>query len=210
LIPTDTQRAYDLIKDRIITTQMPPGSVIQETELMADLSIGRTPIREALKLLEAEKLVSVAPRRGMFVAGINITDLAEIQEIRSVLDPLCARLAASRILPAELAELRDIVAEAQKAQVHRDARHMLRLDGRFHRVIAQATRNEFLAVEMDRLYNLSLRIWYFYLDRLDVEDLAFDALAETMKAMQDRDTARAERAMVRHISHFGDAVGRHV
>jgi DNA-binding GntR family transcriptional regulator len=210
LIPTDTKRAYDVIKERIITTQMPPGSVIQETALMGDLGIGRTPIREALKLLEAEQLISVAPRRGMFVAGINITDLAEIQEIRSVLDPLCVHLAAERISPAELAELRDIVGEAEQVDGDRDAARLLRLDGRFHHLIAHATRNEFLAAEMDRLYSLSLRIWYFYLDRLDVEDLAFDALAETVAAMRERDTARAGAAMVRHISHFGDAVKRHL
>jgi DNA-binding GntR family transcriptional regulator len=210
LIPTDTQRAYDQIKERIITTQMPPSSVIQETALMEELGFGRTPIREALKLLEADKLVVVAPRRGMFVAGIDITDLAEIQEIRSVLDPLCVRLAASRILPGELAELKATVAEAAAVVEQGDPSRMLQLDRHFHRVIAGATRNEFLAAEIDQLYNLSLRIWHFYLGRLALDDLAFDALAEIVDAIEARDAARAESAMLRHISHFGDAVKRNL
>ena len=85
MVVTDTQRAYERIKERIITTQMPPGAVIQEAVLMTELGLGRTPIREALKILEAEKLVVVSSRRGMFVSGVSISDLAEIQEIRSVL-----------------------------------------------------------------------------------------------------------------------------
>ena len=100
---TDTQRAYELIRVKIITTQMPPGAVIHEGDLMAELGLGRTPIREALKLLEAQRLVSVSPRRGMFVAPINLADLGEIEEMRSVLDPLSVRLAAARIMPAVLA-----------------------------------------------------------------------------------------------------------
>ena len=94
---TDAQRAYEQVKERIITTRMPPGAVIQIDELMADLNLGRTPIREALKLLEAQKLVVVSPRRGMFVADVTLTDLLQIHEIRFELDALCVCLAVERI-----------------------------------------------------------------------------------------------------------------
>jgi DNA-binding GntR family transcriptional regulator len=210
LILTDTQRAYECIKERIITTQMPPGAVIQEAALMADLGLGRTPIREALKLLEARKLVVVSSRRGMFVSGVSISDLAEIQEIRSVLDPLCIGLAVARITAAELAEMRTLVAGAQAVVEARDVRALMLLDRRFHSLLAKSARNDLLEAELDMLYSLSARIWYLYLNRLDSTDLAFDALVEIMEALETKDVGRAEQAILRHIREFGDAVRRHI
>ncbi len=205
---TDTQRAYELIQEKIIITEMPPGAVIQEAALMAEMGLGRTPIREALKLLEAARLVTVSPRRGMFVTAINITDLTQIQEIRIVLDPLCVRLMIQRATPAELAELRDLVNRAQTASSSGDVKSLMALDHRFHCLIAKGTRNDLLMAEQEMLYNLSRRIWYFYLNRLNPDDLAFDALDEIVTALETRDVARAEQAVIRHISHFGDAIRR--
>ena len=85
---------------------------------------------------------------------------------------------------------------------------MLALDGRFHHLVALSTRNDLLAAEIEMLYNLSLRIWYFYLDRLDTSDIGFDALAEVTEALEAREAARAEQAICRHIAHFGDSIRR--
>ncbi len=111
MLLTDAQRAYSEIKERIVTTAMRPGAVIEEAALMADLGLGRTPIREALKLLEAEKLVVVSPRRGMFVADVSLTDLRELEEVRLELESLAARLAVQRMTPWEVDEMRRLVAE---------------------------------------------------------------------------------------------------
>jgi len=210
LVLTDTQRAYERIKEQIITTQMPPGAVIQETVLIAELGLGRTPIREALKLLEAEKLVVVSSRRGMFVTGVSISDLAEIQEIRSVLDPLCVRLAVARITAAELAEMSQLVAAAKAPAENWDMAALMVFDRRFHALLAKAACNELLEAELEMLYNLSARIWYLYLDRLVPSDLTFDALAEILSALETKDTRRAEQAILRHIRDFGDTVRHHI
>lgn len=210
MLLTDTQRAYERIKERIITTQMPPGAVIQESMLMADLGFGRTPIREALKLLEAEKLVVVSSRRGMFVTGVSISDLAEIQEIRSVLDPLCVRLAVARISPPELVALHQIVDAAQAPVASLDMAALMELDRRFHTLLAAAAGNEFLEGELEMLYNLSARIWYLYLDRMAPSELTFDALAEILVALETKDAGRAEQAILKHIRDFGDAVRHHL
>ena len=210
MVLTDTQRAYERIKEQIITTQLPPGAVIQETVLIAELGLGRTPIREALKLLEAEKLVVVSSRRGMFVTGVSISDLAEIQEIRSVLDPLCVRLAVARISAAELAEMRQLMAAAQAPAENWDMAALMVFDRRFHALLAKAACNELLEAELEMLYNLSARIWYLYLDRLVPSDLTFDALAEILSALETKDTGRAEQAILRHIRDFGDTVRHHI
>jgi DNA-binding GntR family transcriptional regulator len=210
LVLTDTQHAYERIKERIITTQMPPGAVIQETVLMAELGLGRTPIREALKLLEAEKLVVVSSRRGMFVTGVSISDLAEIQEIRSVLDPLCVRLAIARISAAELVEIRRLVAAAQAPTGNSDMAALMTLDRRFHALLAKAACNELLEAELEMLYNLSARIWYLYLDRLIPGDLTSDTLVEILAALETKDAGRGEQAILRHIRDFGDTVRQHI
>jgi DNA-binding GntR family transcriptional regulator len=210
LVVTDTQRAYRGIKERIITTQMLPGAVIQESALMAELGLGRTPIREALKLLEAEKLVVVSSRRGMFVTGVRISDLAELQEIRSALDPLCVRLAIARIGAPELAEMRQLVAAAQELTDKGDMAALMASDRRFHALLTKAAGNELLEAELEMLYNLSARIWYLYLERLTPGDLSFDTLAEILSALETKDTERAERAILKHIQDFGETIRRHI
>jgi DNA-binding GntR family transcriptional regulator len=204
--PTDTKRAYELIKDKIITIAMQPGSVINEATLMAETGLGRTPIREALKRLEAARLVTVSPRRGMFVTTINISDLGQIQEIRSVLDPLCVRLAIQRATAAEKAELRNLVNQAQAASVNGDVTALMDLDCRFHHLLAKATHNDLLIAENEMLYDLARRIWHFYLDRLNPDDLAFDALEEIISGLEASEVTTAEQAVMRHIVHFGNAI----
>ena len=206
MVLTDTQRAYELIKQKIITTEMPPGGVIQEAALMSELSLGRTPIREALKLLEAEHLVTVSPRRGMFVMPINISDLAKLQEIRSVLDMLIVRLAAQRVTAVDLEQMRAWVAEARTAEPAGDMRSLMTLDRRFHLLLGESTRNELLAAENETLYNLSARIWYYYLDQLCPCNLALDALIEVVNALEAGDVSGAEQGMSRHISDFSDSI----
>ena len=204
--PTDTKRAYELIKDKIITIAMQPGSVINEATLMAETGLGRTPIREALKRLEAARLVTVSPRRGMFVTTINISDLGQIQEIRSVLDPLCVRLAIQRATAAEKAELRNLVNQAQAASVNGDVTALMDLDCRFHHLLAKATHNDLLIAENEMFYDLARRIWHFYLDRLNPDDLAFDALEEIISGLEASEVTTAEQAVMRHIVHFGNAI----
>jgi DNA-binding GntR family transcriptional regulator len=183
MAPTDTRRAYEVLREKIVTTEMPPGSLIHEATLMGETGFGRTPIREALKMLEAERLVTVSPRRGMFVTTINISDLAHIQEIRSALDPLCVRLAVARITQQELVQLRALVQEIQAKAESRDMQALIGLDRRFHRLLAESTRNPILVAEDEMLYNLSLRIWHYYLQRLTVDDFGFDELSEIVDAL---------------------------
>ena len=140
---------------------MPPGAVIQINDLMAELGLGRTPIREALKLLEVEKLVTVSPRRGMFVTDVSVTDLLQVHEIRMELDALCASLAVERITRSRAGG--DALPRAGARRRPRgtaDQAALLELDRRFHALIGPAAHNRILQTETERLYNLSQRIWY--------------------------------------------------
>src|SRR5439155_713978 len=85
-----SEEAYTRILDRIVSLEMPPGSVVNEARLREELGIGRTPIREALQRLARENFVRSIPHRGTFVTDVNITDLARITEVRVVLEALLA------------------------------------------------------------------------------------------------------------------------
>ena len=203
---TDTQKAYELIKEKIVTIQMRPGAMIQEAELISELGLGRTPIREALKRLEAEKLVVVSPHRGTFVADITISDLTQIQEIRLVLDTLCVDLAVERITFEELAEMRRLIEEMRVTTKKQDQRALMALDHRFHRLLALGARNKFLAPQVEMFYNLSLRIWHMYMSHIKPTDLMLGAFTEILNAIESRDVASAEKAMQQHIRQFGESV----
>jgi len=196
-----SEEAYQQIKDKIITLELEPASVIDEQALMEKLSLGRTPIREALQRLDAENLVHIVPRRGMFVADISITDLQKIFEVRTILAGFCARLAAQRITPNQIAQIETVLQGLE--HVHSgDSRQLMEIDRRFQRAMYQAAGNEILAETLDRLYDQSLRIWYLVLHRLgDVRD-AIEQHREVADAVKAGDCARAERLIQQHIVEF--------
>ncbi|MHC4435195.1 MAG: GntR family transcriptional regulator [Planctomycetota bacterium] len=202
---TDADRAYLQIKEKIITVQMPPGSVIQEARLIQELGLGRTPIREALKQLESENLVVVAPRRGMFVSDVAITDLQQIYEVRVELESLCARLAAQRITPEQLSELKSLLAECRRSDQD-DKELVLSLDRRFHQLMAESAGNKFLRGEVEKFYNLSLRVWYLAINSIQSQDVDVDAHFEIAHAIETGDCDRSERRTREHIQHFHNMI----
>src|ERR1700749_213240 len=101
-------RAYADLRDRIVTLRIAPGAPIDEDVLGGELGIGRTPVREAIKRLALENLVTVFPRRGTFASEINITDLRDISDVRMQVGGHAAYGAAERISEAQRAELQDL------------------------------------------------------------------------------------------------------
>ena len=106
-----SDRAYHAIRELIVTLGLPPGSVVSEPALMEQLGLGRTPVREALRDLARERLVEVYPRRGMFVSGVDVGDIAGLSEVRLVLESQAARLAAERRNEADLEATEVLLAE---------------------------------------------------------------------------------------------------
>jgi DNA-binding GntR family transcriptional regulator len=201
-----------LLKEKIITTRMRPGAVIEEAALVSDLGVGRTPVREALKRLEAERLVVVLPRRGMYVAEVTLAELRELEEVRLPLETLSARLAVQRITPRQLEELERLLAElaGRPASDDRPSNRSLEMDRRLHELVWRASNNSLLEVECARLFNLSLRMWYLLVDRLEPSDLHEEVFGEILAACKEKDVARAEEAIRGHILLFGDSIRRHL
>jgi DNA-binding GntR family transcriptional regulator len=201
MVLTNADIAYQVIKEKIITVDMLPGSIIQESELMQQLNLGRTPIREALKQLETDKLVVTIPHRGTFVADVQITDLQQIYEVRMYLERLCARLAAERATAEQIAEMENCCQQMLNPE-EQDTRQLILIDRYFHRLLARAAHNKFIMDEIELFYNLSLRLWHLSLHKVKPLNLDTDRHLAILEAIKKRDICQAEKLMTEHIERF--------
>jgi DNA-binding GntR family transcriptional regulator len=201
-----SDRAYYAIRELIVTLELAPGSVVSERELMEQLGVGRTPVREALRDLAREQLVEVFPRRGIFVSGVDVGDIAGLSEVRLVLECQAARLAAERSNDTDRSETERLLEELAGATGDLGERQLIDLDQRIHRHVYRCTHNPFLEATLEEYYVLTLRIWFLALDR--VERLG-DAIREhhaILEAIRDRDPGRAETVMRAHVEGFERAM----
>jgi DNA-binding GntR family transcriptional regulator len=201
--PLLAERAYVQLRDMIVTLRLPPGAPINEDRLSAELAVGRTPLRDALKRLEAETLVAIYPRQGTFVTEVNITDHGLIADVRRQLEGHAARRAAQRVGAADRELLAELRAEIGRSPGGREA--SMRLDTAVHRAIYRCARNRYLAATLDHYYNLSLRIWYLFLDRLPEVDHAAHHVP-MIEAILAGDAERAHALAVRHVEEFEQSV----
>jgi DNA-binding GntR family transcriptional regulator len=200
-----SEKAYHLIKEKIITLQLEPLAVIDEQALMKDLDLGRTPIREALHQLAAEGLVIIAPRRGMFVADISITDLQKIFEVRMLLEGFCAQLAAQRATPGQIARMEAVLDELEQTS-DEDIEALMMIDEHLHELMYQAADNKFLTDSLQRLLAPSMRLWHLVLDRLHNVRESIEQHREVVVAIKAGDGERAEALIQQHISHFQQGI----
>jgi DNA-binding GntR family transcriptional regulator len=199
-------KAYHAIRDLIVTLELAPGAVIDERALIERLSIGRTPVREALRRLAQERLVEVYPRRGMFVTGVDVRELARISEVRAALEPEAARLAAERATEPEREELAGLLRELEASGP--GERELMALDERVHRAVYRCARNDLLEATLEQYYVLSLRIWMMAIDRAPELDAAVHQHQALLEAIRAGDGARAAATMRDHVQEFEQAMRR--
>ena len=196
------QRAYEELRDRLVTLRIKPGEPLDEDQIGRELEMGRTPIREAIKRLALENLVSVFPRRGTFAAEINIKDLAHITDVRKVLEACAAGLAAERLTDARRQELDVLIADLRSNRGTDDMSALMMLDTRVHRFIYRASDNPFLEETLYRYFNLSLRIWYLVIDRLPHMFQRVHEHEDMLQAIANRDAKLAQEIVTEHIATF--------
>ncbi|MGY1683900.1 GntR family transcriptional regulator [Geodermatophilus sp. SYSU D01176] len=196
-------RAYVAIRDQLLMLEIRPGEPIDDDGLAKDLGVGRTPVREALKRLEGDRLVVTYPRRGTFATGMDITDLAHISEIRAQLEPLAARRAAEhavRHVRDELDQLAVRIEELDVSRVERD--ELMRWDLVVHRSIYRAAGNPHLEDVLVRYDNLATRIFCLFLDRLPTVDEHVGEHVGLLRAIAAGDADRAEDLAREHVVGF--------
>ena len=194
--------AYYLLRDLIVTLELEPGELLSERDLMDRLSLGRTPIREALRHLARENLVEIYPRRGMVVAPIDVRDLAAISEVRVELEGFAARLAAERATDGDREATTALAAELEVGVEETDERTLIRFDQRIHRHVHRCAHNPFLAATLDEYLVLSLRLWFLGLHEVHRLDEAVAEHREMLDAILVGDADRAESIVRAHVAGF--------
>jgi len=200
---TMADRAYEALRDALLVLDIRPGDPLNDEALARDLGVGRTPVREALKRLEADRLVVVYPRRGTFATAVDITDLAHLSEVRRSLEPVAAEGAARRATPTARAELSALAATVEGLDAAAlDARTLMRHDVAVHRGIYRACGNPFLEDVLVRHDNLATRIWCLVLDRLPRFGGHVGEHVALLRAIVDGREQEAAQLAREHVTRF--------
>ena len=191
------ETTYERLCDEIRSGKLPPGSRLRETEIAERLAVSRTPVREAIRRLEADGLVDHLPRSGAVVRKLEYPELMELYEMRTVLEGTAARLAARAASPVELEELVAINDEMRAAAGRPEV--VIGLNRQFHKLLLDAARNRFLLRAMATVENTLLILGSSSMAKPDRAREAVDEHREVLDALLARDGAAAEAAMRRHM-----------
>jgi len=189
--------AYAKIRAAIISLEFQPGEALQETALARRLGASRTPVREALRRLQGEGLVDVAPSKGMIVAQVSVQDVENAYFVIEVLEGVSARLAALRRDAAEADALRQVMARFTSAEPPA-LDDWIRVDGAFHDVIRQMAGNPKLIQASAMVYPVIERVRHMHLrEHHDADRIADQSAAHLAigQAILDGDGERAETLM---------------
>ncbi len=201
------ERAYRAIRDRLVMLDIRPGAPINEEQLGQSLGVGRTPVREALKRLQYERLITTYPRRGTFATEVNITDLAHISEVRQELEPLAAARAARRATAADRATLTGLRRKLEGVDPRRDdSSELMHLDLQIHRAIYAAAHNPYLEDTLVRHDNLATRIWCLFIDRLSDMAGHVGEHGPLIDAIVDGEPEKAAQLARSHVEDFERAI----
>jgi DNA-binding GntR family transcriptional regulator len=197
-----SDRAYNQIEEMIVTMQLLPETPVSEAQLSNFLGIGRTPIREAIQRLSREHLVTIVPKRGIFISDLNTEKQLRVLETRRELERLICKKAAKRATPNERKDFERLAKEFRKAARDKNDALFLRIDKEFNDLNIVASRNEFAAAAMSSLHGMSRRFWFGILhQRADLVESAnlHAKLAEEIVSGNEKNTAIAFDKLLDHI-----------
>ena len=209
--PNETVReyAYRVLYENIMSLKLPPGTAMSEQELSGILHVSRTPVREALRQLDLEGLVEIAPNRGAKVIGISRKDVEDIYHMRARLEGLAARKAAENIKEEELAELEEVILLSEFHVKKPESAQMVRLDGRFHEIMYRASGSRMLEhVLTDFLHYVKMARSH----SVKTEHRAQESVKEhkrILEAIRQRDGDLAEQLANEHIQHVIENLDLH-
>ncbi len=205
---TIKKSTYQRLRNRIITSSLSPGQRLYEKELMQAYQIGRTPLREIFLQLQEEGLIEIIPQVGTQVATIEIMEIRDVIEVRRWLEQLVGQLAADKITPGQIVQLKTIIREVEALDRQNKATidTLNHFDTQFHTILYQATQNKTLQEMLPKLLIKITRFWYYIGFQLTEFLHHFDDLKEVIVALENRDAARVQKALNVHLDHFVEKV----
>ncbi len=206
--PALYEQVAERLRNRIFAHEIPQGGWIDEQALAIEYGISRTPLREALKVLAAEGLVVLKPRRGCYVTELSEQDIDEVFPVMAILEGRVAELAARRATTADFSRLAAIHEELGKHAAANNADRFFEANQRFHNALQEIAGNRYLAQLIDdarKLIKLTRR------DSLRLEGRLKQSLqehCEILEALRAKDSGRARQAMHDHLLSGRAALAR--
>ena len=194
---------YSELKKRIVYLDYKPKQLLKIKELAKEFGVSPMPIREALILLETEKLVHIIPNNGIYVTDVSFQELKDVFEIRLFLVGLAGRLAAQRINPEEVAKLKEL---NKKIKQEKNRNRLIQLDAEFHDLLNHSTKNQTLAETLKRLRNQIARLWFFAKENDTYTSQIPKDFDELIKALENKDQNKSEEILKNHAIHFIEQV----
>lgn len=191
------------IRDGILNGTYKEHEELREVALGKELGVSRTPVREALRQLELEGLVTIIPNKGAYVTGITPKDINDIYEMRCMLEGLCAKWATEHITEDQLDELDEIIflSEFHMRRDNSNTEQMAELDGRFHKVLYEASQSRMLSHVLEDFHKYS---WMARRSSMISEERARKSIREhkqILRAIRDKDSYMAEQLANEHVLH---------
>ena len=198
-VPDLSQRAYNAIKEAILTLQIQPGEILSTIRLAKQLNISRTPVREALLRLERDGLVVVMPQKGAVVTGITVEDVREIYELRIILKSYAVKKAATTLTDEELAYLETVMQKADDAFTRGERKLASNIARELHDVLINKVNNRRLTVFLEELDSSYERIRHFSILIPDRLERSFEQHKAILAALRVRNPSQAEHAIEDHL-----------
>lgn len=192
---------FNTLRKAILTGELKPGERLMEIHLANKLGVSRTPIREAMRKLELEGLVTMIPRRGAEVAQITEKSLKDVLEVRRALDALSAELACERITDEEKVQLKDACEEFEKATKSRDTTAIAKADVTLHDIIVAATGNRRLIQLVNNLSEQMYRYRFEYIKDESQHDRLIEEHRIIYESIMNKDSDAAAKVAKIHIDN---------
>lgn len=190
---------FNTLRQEILTGNLKPGEHLREIALANKIGVSRTPVREAIRMLELEGLVKMIPRRGALVADISQKELRDVLEVRNALEQLAIELACERITKEQIDELKVNVAEFKRVTRTKDVTKLAQIDVEFHDIIFNATDNRRLIQMLNNLREQMYRFRFEYLKDSDVYEGLIEEHIQVIKNLEERDVENARKNISYHI-----------
>lgn len=194
-----SERVYDKLKIDILNNKLKPGEKLIETDIAEEFDVSRTPIREALKQLEQDGLITYFPQRGSVVSEISIEDALELYEVREYLEGLSIKLICLNVNRKEIKKFEEIILEMEESIGKKDYEKLYKLHSDWTETIIQLTVNKYLKTQMIGLFENLERLRRISLYNIKHTTVAYEETRDILQAIIDGDELESERLARLHV-----------
>lgn len=197
---------FNTLREAILKGELQPGERLMELQLASKLGVSRTPIREAIRMLEQEGLAVTMPRKGAEVARMTLKDMEDVLEVREALDELAAQIACTKITEEQLVNLKNVKDEFEECLTTNDVKKIAQADVKFHDIIYEATDNSKLVSLLNNLREQIYRYRVEYLKNPQNYSSLIREHNEIVDSLVERNKEKVTKAMHAHISNQANAM----